>query len=562
MSHFFTVCHTSSLNSTVLTAFLQFMRGKARICVATVAFGLGINKADIVGVIHLCHPPGPEHYLQEIGRAGRDGRAARAIALPLAEELVSRHSLAHSDRLARSQLKLVFSTLQKLVNDALSDIPPEIDLDHVDDLHVAMPVKQTVDSSDCKEESIETILSLLELQGGRGGEQHGQPPIVKPLLSLLSVEGYLPDVATITLKKRTLDKLEKFGEEIASSIKRCGIRVDGDQNDNEGTDQNSSKANPYNRSKYQGGTAMEKGFYAYSFGTYNFSVVQCARCMGPQAEPRHVYAALRRLQSNGELELALDTTANGRAMHLRMKQEGIRLFRVTEKEGIDGSNYEIDQEKLNGANAGVESIVARLTEEFSTKEKSSVSKVESMYEIMHQVSCCHQNDAEGDCHNDGMSEEEEDDSSHNSTFHPKKSTRLVLFQKLVENYFRDGSINNSGDSLLEGHRNDNASTKASDIIIKHFPLKNKRLLSCLSSNVSMLMQMLPQRPQEKIPMAVRIDEPKSTDYRNLCIAKILHGVDAPRAPLLGWYNHMLWGKYREYEFESVVQAVRKSFNYE
>lgn len=47
------------------------MRGKARICVATVAFGLGVNKPDIVGVIHMYLPASPEHYTQEIGRAGK-----------------------------------------------------------------------------------------------------------------------------------------------------------------------------------------------------------------------------------------------------------------------------------------------------------------------------------------------------------------------------------------------------------------------------------------------------------------------------------------------------------
>ena len=119
-------------------------------------------------MIHLCLPPSPEHYLQEIGRAGRDGRAAKAIALPLEEEFVSRHSLAHSDRLSHNQLEIVFMRLQTLVDEALNDIPPEacVDLNAdrllVDDIHVAMPVTQTVDSSDCKEESIETIFSLLE----------------------------------------------------------------------------------------------------------------------------------------------------------------------------------------------------------------------------------------------------------------------------------------------------------------------------------------------------------------------------------------------------------------
>ena len=201
------------------------------------AFGLGINKPDIEGVIHLCLPPTPEHYLQEIGRAGRDGRPAKAIALPLEDEFVSRHSLAHSDRLSRSQLEIVFSSLKKQVDEALGDIPAEAGVDleadelFVDDVHISMPVTQTVDASDCKEESIETIFSLLE----------GETPSSSQ--SLLSVEGYLPDAATITLKKRTLDKLEKI-EQLAQSIAKCGTRVDGEQSQE--SNQASSFSNSFN----------------------------------------------------------------------------------------------------------------------------------------------------------------------------------------------------------------------------------------------------------------------------------------------------------------------------
>ena len=503
----------------------QFLRGKARICVATVAFGLGINKADIVGVIHLCLPPSPEHYLQEIGRAGRDGKAAKAIALPLEEEFISRHSLAHSDRLSGNQLEIVFLGLQKLVNEALGDIPPEAGVDlaaeklFLDDIHVAMPVTQTVDASDCKEEWIETIFSLLEEE-------------TKTSKSHLSVEGYLPDAATITLKKRSLDKLEKY-EQIAQSIAKCGIRVDAqDEHPNNAA----GAGNSANR--YQGdfgGTAMEKGFYAYSFGTYKFSIVRCARCMGPNIEPRHVYAALRRLQGNGELELVLDTTANGRALHLKMRQDGINLFRSRNvKDSTENSQETVE------LSDDVSVMISKLTKQFSAKEKVGVSKVESMYEIMYQVSKV----ADSEVVDDGEEEEKEEEEEKDG-YQTYKSSRLVKFQKMVQSYFSN-----------------TPSTHEAPQVIKDFPLHKAQPIAYLSSDISLLMQVLAQSRQEQIHMAVHINEPKFAEYRNLALAKIFHSIDAPRAPILQWYSHQLWGKYRNYSFSSLVLAVKKTFDNE
>src|SRR5207247_6836719 len=70
-----------------------FAAGRAEVIVATNAFGMGIDRADVRAVIHLGPPGSIEAYYQEVGRAGRDGAPALGLLLVSPSDLPLRRAL-------------------------------------------------------------------------------------------------------------------------------------------------------------------------------------------------------------------------------------------------------------------------------------------------------------------------------------------------------------------------------------------------------------------------------------------------------------------------------------
>ncbi len=87
------VYHAGLSPATREEAQRAFADGRAEVVVATNAFGMGIDRADVRAVIHLGPPGSIEAYYQEVGRAGRDGADALGLLLISSRDLPLRRAL-------------------------------------------------------------------------------------------------------------------------------------------------------------------------------------------------------------------------------------------------------------------------------------------------------------------------------------------------------------------------------------------------------------------------------------------------------------------------------------
>jgi RecQ family ATP-dependent DNA helicase len=95
----------------------EFLSGRLEVVVATIAFGMGIDKADVRTVVHTALPSSLESYYQEIGRAGRDGLASRTILMHSFADRRQHDFFFERDYPPVDRLDAIYRLLSRSLND-------------------------------------------------------------------------------------------------------------------------------------------------------------------------------------------------------------------------------------------------------------------------------------------------------------------------------------------------------------------------------------------------------------------------------------------------------------
>jgi len=104
-----------------------FMSGECEIIIATIAFGMGIDKKDIRNVIHYTLPQSVEGYYQEIGRAGRDGNKSNCILLFTEGDVHRIKALISSDWPNKGKIEDLINHLKNKTTDLVFAHPKNLE---------------------------------------------------------------------------------------------------------------------------------------------------------------------------------------------------------------------------------------------------------------------------------------------------------------------------------------------------------------------------------------------------------------------------------------------------
>jgi ATP-dependent DNA helicase RecQ len=140
--------HAGMKNETRLAVQNQFMSSKLDVVVATIAFGMGIDKENVRAVIHYDLPKTLENYSQEIGRGGRDGLDSRCVLLGNEADRCILENFAYGDTPEAQGIATVLAAIPRDINNLWK-----------------ISLRGLSDESDIKLLPLKTLITYLEMDG-------------------------------------------------------------------------------------------------------------------------------------------------------------------------------------------------------------------------------------------------------------------------------------------------------------------------------------------------------------------------------------------------------------
>ena len=227
---------------------------------------------------------------------------------------------------------------------------------------------------------------------------------------------------------------------------------------------------------------------------------RCTNVMGMNAEPRHFYAALRRLQSQGEIEILPDT-ADGQALQVHVSRPGIAVFKESSLSNLSLS----------------------LWKQYSNQILCTAGKIKKIDALLRNVAS----------------------SENSSAFDGKKSARLIKFQELA-------SLELSlCDDIVEDNKGEVDSYQPSCQELMYDAQSVLQYLACFFNATN---------KDEQMQRTIQFDQLGYEDYTSLTVAKFLHGIATNRTAEAA-KHHPLFGKWRQMNFMLARAQVHRSLGF-